>query len=1053
MKNNNLKLYQMPECIALNKLPGKSTFFPYNSEKSALKNNPESSPFYRSLNGRWQFHLFPNPEAVSEKCLEPGFKSSNWDKIKVPGNWTMQGYDKPHYTNVVMPFAEPPPFTPEKNPTGVYRTVFTMPAGWSKRRVVIHFDGVESVLYLYVNGIFAGLSKGSRNAAAFDITSFLKKGANLIACKVVRFSDASFVEDQDHWWMAGIFRDVYLYSTDSAYLADVFVRGEPDADFKNATARVLIKTGFVPGRERDLKAELKLFDKTGKSVLKRPVSGIIKKEYSSSPVGHTALFDIPVASPGLWSAESPELYRLVVTLKDDKKRVCEITSCRFGFRKVELAHRAFLVNGKPVMFKGANRHEHDDTDGKAVSREMMLKDVLTLKQNNFNAVRTSHYPSHPHFYDLCDEYGIYVWDEADLESHAYYHELTRDPRYAYAFLDRGIRMVLRDKNHPCVVAWSLGNESGYGENHAAMAGWIRHYDPSRLVHYEGATHGTPFEKNWWNRGLNKNSEATDIYSTMYPPLESLMDWYKSTDTRPFIMCEYSHAMGNSNGSLHQYWEIMESHPGFQGGFVWEWLDHGIKRKDKKGRPYWAYGGDFGDEPNDKNFITDGIVFPDRNPHPGMQEFKKIQSPISIEAADIKNGRFKLKNKNYFTSLSWLKGRYEILIDGSAVKKGTLPRVTAAPQSTQDISVPYKIPSLLEGQCAHISFYFETNRKMPWCDVNHLVGWHQFELKPASIKKLPASKKKLSEKFDITDNASACVIKQRDLSVRLDKRSGRITSLAVKNHSLLLAGPRLNLFRAPVDNDGIKLMLYNCHVLSRWKKQGIDKLQMKLVSLKMKETGGLYRIETVHVPCFENRKLDIKHVTRNEISADGCITCRNEITIGKEYEDLPRVGLEMISAAGFENLTYLGRGPHENYWDRKTSAMMGQFSSTVSGQYTPYIMPQENGNHTDCRWVTLENARGNGLLLVFAAPLEVNATHYPVDMLYKALHTFDCEPCKETYLYIDWHQRGLGTATCGPDARPEFRLKPGKYKIDFRIIPYQRGTIIPGLTALTARKSL
>ncbi len=666
-----IALWKQPEVTGIAKLPGRSTLFSFESEEKARSGDPASSRWVRPLNGKWKFGFFERPEDVPEGAVLPATADDDWPDIEVPGNWNMQGWDRPHYTNVQMPFANLPPDVPEKNPTGVYRTRFDLPAGWKGRRVVLHFGGVESVLFLYVNGTFIGLSKGTRNPAEFDVTSALVPGTNLVAAKVVRWSDASFVEDQDQWWNAGIYREVYLRATGSAYIEDVFARGDYDPATGAGALALTVSLGFVRPPRQPHGRSAPLRRRGGKPVLAKPLTAEMGTSYRET--SFQARLSRSLARVKPWSAEEPNLYRLTVVLRDAGGRVLEATSARIGFRRVEVRDRQLLVNGKPVMIKGANRHEHHPTRGKAVPRETMLADVLLLKRFNFNAVRTSHYPDDPHWYDLCDEYGIYVWDEADIEAHAYYDQLCRSPRYAAAFLDRGMRMVLRDKNHPCVVVWSMGNESGYGENHDALAGWIRRFDPSRALHYEGTMRGEWTQKGRdWSRGHH----ASDIVCPMYPHVDDVRKWAETTtDWRPMILCEYSHAMGNSNGNLREYWELFETMKGLQGGFIWEWLDHGILKKDSRGREYWAYGGDFGDEPNDRNFITDGLVWPDRTPHPAMHEAKKLMQPVGVEARSLASGRFRVRNKQSLRGTPLARGE----LGAQRRRPGREARAPAAPR--------------------------------------------------------------------------------------------------------------------------------------------------------------------------------------------------------------------------------------------------------------------------------------------------------------------------------------------------------------------------------------
>ncbi|MBW2316848.1 MAG: beta-galactosidase, partial [Deltaproteobacteria bacterium] len=649
----------------MNRWPGRSGLTPFPDAKAARAGDATASPWRISLDGAWKFQLVARPEDVPGEFADPGFDDGAWGEIQVPGHWTTQGYDRPHYTNVQMPFPEQPPRVPDANPTGLYRLRFDVPASWAGRRTVLHFGGAESVLYVWVNGVAVGLSKGSRLPAEFDLSEHVSAGENTLAVAVVRWSDATFIEDQDHWFMAGLHRGVCLLSHGRTFLRDVAADASLDDAYENGVLGVRVEVGCDGRMPPGWKARIQLLDPRGKAVWKRAVERDVA--VPGNPYLHRgtwAEFIEPVARPKKWTAETPHLYRLVVELLDAEGKVAEAVSQRVGFRRVEVRDRALRVNGVPILIRGVNRHEHDDVRGKAVTRESMLADIRLMKQFNFNAVRTAHYPNDPEWYALCDEHGLYVVDEADIESHGFLASLCHDPRYTQAFLDRGMRMVMRDKNHPSIVLWSLGNESGHGANHGAMAGWIRQYDPSRPLHYEGALQ--------WN--LYGTPPTTDVVCPMYPPIDEIVAFAKSDKSdRPLIMCEYSHAMGNSNGSLSDYWDAIEAHDALQGGFIWDWVDQGLAAVDESGREYWAYGGDFGDVPNDVNFCINGMIWPDRTPHPAMWEAKVLQQPVGVALRSAKAGRVRITNKRGFTDLSGLRGAWAMSVDGRVVKKGRLAR--------------------------------------------------------------------------------------------------------------------------------------------------------------------------------------------------------------------------------------------------------------------------------------------------------------------------------------------------------------------------------------------
>jgi beta-galactosidase len=953
----------------------------------------------------------------------------------------------------MMPFPDPPPGVPEKNPTGVYRFSTSVPAGWKGRRVIIHFGGVESVLALYASGRFVGLSKGSRLPAEFDVTDYLEDGVLQLAAVVIRWSDASFVEDQDHWWMAGIFRSVYLYATESVRINDVFARAvaEPSTlpdegawqGVVDGRLDVVVDVGHS-GEPRDTLVKLQLHDLSGRAVLSRPPASAVSSDYRLS--GFQARFAVKVPKPKLWSSETPHLYRLLVTLEDTKGRVMEATSTRVGFRSVEVRDRQLLINGRPVLIKGANRHEHDPDRGKTVPVERSLQDILLLKQFNFNAVRCSHYPDDPSWYDLCDEYGIYLIDEANIESHHYYDQICRSPRYAQAFLERGMRMVLRDKNHPSIIAWSLGNESGYGPNHDALAGWIRRYDPSRVLHYEGAMHGE------WGQGPRDYSaghSVTDLVCPMYPHWDELEAWAITTqDHRPFIMCEYSHAMGNSNGGLADYFALFEKYHGLQGGFIWEWLDHGIPLTAGNGERYWAYGGDFGDEPNDLNFVTDGLVWPDRVPHPAMYEFKKLAQPVSVECSRPASGRIRVRNRMDFETLAWLAGSWTVTVDGVVVQKGRLPKLKIGPGETSDLEIAIEKPRLQFGEEAWLNVSFRTSREVPWAPKGHEVAWEQFLL---GVGKRRQTSRAVSGTLVLERATGFATVKGEEFLLEYDTEGARITRWLWGGRELLTQGPRLNLFRAPTDNDGLKLFprdsrRMNAKALSRWLDLGLDRVELEVRRAVAKKSGdGSVVISSTHVAGVDGKTLPVTHKQVTTITPDGRLRFENEVRLGKAAADLPRVGVTLSLPGGFEEVEWYGRGPHESYWDRKSGAAVGLYHGTVREQHVPYIMPQENGNKTDVRWLALSIGEGAGLVFTFEEPLEAGVSHFAAHDLFRARHTIDLVERPETIVTIDVHQRGLGTASCGPDTLPQYTIGAGTYRFVYTVAPYAPGRGEPAAT--------
>jgi beta-galactosidase len=1007
------KTWEMPQLPSLNKLPARATLMPYPSAAEALKLTPEQSPWFMSLNGQWDFKIQPHPEAVTESAIASG----EWSAIQVPGNWTMQGFGKPHYTNVIMPFPQVPPHVPEENPTGIYHRTFTLPTEWQGRRTVLHFGGCEGVLYVYLNGQPIGMNKDARTPAEFDISQWARYGdLNALIVVVVQFSDASFIEDQDHWWQAGLQRDVYCYTTRTPHLQDIFARGDLSSDLSMGALHLTAKIGWTGESHNDCSITAQLFDREGQPVFAEPLTAA--PEGKGRVPRNEIRLEHPVPAPQVWSAETPYLYTLVVTLKTPNGE--ESVRCTVGFRSIQITDRHLLINGKKVLIKGVNRHDHSDTSGKAVSRELMETDIRLMKQFNVNAVRCSHYPNDPYWLELCDRYGLYVVDEANIESHAFYHDVCNDPRYTHAFVERVCNMVERDKNHPSIIFWSLGNESGYGLNHDAAAGWVRGADPSRPLHYEGAIAGM------WDKG----QRVTDVICPMYPQIKDIVQWALDSagkEYRPLIMCEYSHAMGNSNGSLADYWDAFERYDGLQGGYIWEWIDHGIRQLDAKGNPYWAYGGDFGDTPNDVNFCTDGLVWPDRTPHPGLYEFKKLAQPVRVEAADLENGRFKIINKQYFTSLAWLRGEWELLVDGKSVRTGALPTLGLGPGDS--IELTFDISGVKSGE-GFLNFRFYQREATLWAPADHEVAWEQIAL-PAQVAEVPVAP--TSSTVTAEDRENQIVLRMGNIEAVFDKTSGTLVQFGQHSSNRIVRGPLLNVWRAATDNDGIKLQgAQEWKALPKWLGLGLNHASHRLDNIMLNQEGDQPIVEIVHRVSGRECWNDFLHSHCYQLLPSGELLVENAVSLDEGVTDVPRIGVDLILSPDLEQLEWFGRGPWDNYADRKAAAEVGIYQSTVSGQYVPYIMPQEHGHKTDVRWLKLATADGHSLQVTGQPLIEFSASHFTASQLFAAKHTYDLIPHREVYLNLDYGQRGLGTASCGPDTLEKYCLLKSTYAFAYRL---------------------
>ena len=975
------------------------------------------------LDGRWRFQLLSKPDGATA----PG-----WGEAQVPGVWTMAGtWDQPHYTNVQMPFAGLPPTIPELNPTGVYEREFEVPAMWAGRRIVLHVGAAESVLIVSLNGEEIGVGKDSHLASEFDLTAHLRPGANTLTLRVVKWSDATYVEDQDQWWHGGITRSVFLYATHDIHLADVRIEAGLADDLTTGTLDLTVMVGFpgdvIPdgwtveatiGRIGEtLRAAAVSIDRKSlqgwtlddQRLMFRHAAGLLAPEDvtawegvlrgMSPPLDGLVSWHLDVPDVARWSAEEPNLYPLTVVLRDASGNIAEETAFEIGFRRVEIKGLDLLVNGARVFLRGVNRHDFDQHTGRVISVAAMRADLVLMKQFGFNAVRTSHYPNDPAFVGLTDELGMYVIDEADIESHAFQNTLCDDHRYLSQWVDRVSRMAMRDKNHASIILWSLGNESGHGMNHEAAAAWLRAYDPSRPLHYEGA-----IRYDWTG-----DQGITDITCPMYPPISAIVDHARSGLQRhPLIMCEFSHAMGNSNGTLADYWDAIESTPGLQGGFIWEWFDHGLVQDLPDGRRRWAYGGDFGEQPHDGNFVADGMVWPDRRPKPAMWEHRRLAAPVRIagEGTDLADGRVEISNHQHFRDLGWLRATYELTVDGVAIAGEAFGLPAIGPGDRAPVDLPGWVApggALAPGGAgeAWLTVRITTATAESWAPAGFEVCAVQVAVGSPADKTVAKTVAKTVTK-DESHGAGAG-------AVELDA-DGRLV------HPLLTAAPMLTLWRAPTDNDRIGGMA------ELWAAAGLDRLTRRLVAVEREGATTVVRSDVA-----TGTGIVVSHEARYTMLADGAIDVAETAEIPAELDDLARVGTVIEVIGDLEALEWFGPGPHETYPDRRRSGLVGRWASSVTDQLVPYIRPQENGGHADVRWLRLSDASGAGLRIDLDVPRQVSVGHVHAADLAAATHDIDLVPCTETIITLDAAHRGLGTASCGPDTLPEYLLHPGTYR--------------------------
>ena len=1076
--------WEIPELTSMRRLRARPDMVPFPTEAAALTRNPKRSRWFLSLDGEWSVSYHDRPEQVTASEVADGADTSAWPRVAVPGDLCTQGFSHPHYTNVQMPFENDPPRVPDENPAAVLRTAFDLPRGWKERRTVLHVGAAESQAWYYVNGAFAGMSTDSKLPSEFDITKFLREGRNELAILCVRWSAQSYVEDQDHWMEFGIHRSVYLYSQGAKFIEDLSVRAgwdwESDKPAGTLSARVKVDYAIPPRRDdwsirgmddpcNDWSVDVRLYDDKG-----RPVPGASLSTGPQSIDWRANLGEATVSARlrrvRPWSAETPVLYTLVATLRDRAGKALESVSQRIGFRDVCIADRQLLVNGKATEIRGVNRHEFHQTSCKFVPAETDELDIRLLKRFNFNAVRCCHYPDETRWLDLCDEFGIYVVDEADIESHANYVTLAHDDAWRHTWFERGSRMVLRDRNHPSVIFWSLGNESGCGENHLALADWIRATDPTRPIHGEGGMHGG------WNQGPSIfgtpiSHRITDVINPMYPGIEDYMVRYveKVNDDRPFIACEYSHAMGNSCGAFADYWRAIRSHKGLQGGFIWDWVEQGILRPDKGD---WGYGGDYGDVPNDVNFCCNGMVNPDRTPKPQMWDVKHVQQPVSFTLADTKKGVLSVENRDCFrTASEWLEATWEVQIAGRAVAKGRTAPLAVPPQGAASVKLlgwNWKtLPTPAAGEETFLFVSATLRSAAPWAPKGHQVAWDQMPLPLPAAPAVLTVPGKSGDRVRIVerDGDPATLVAGR-VSLAIDAGEGRIGALSVDGRPLILGGPEFTLWRSPTDNDGIKAReggdrTNSWKAMGRWCTLGMDRSEEERTACAVNVLkDGSVAIETrslIHpagpdmvrdgftveiAGKSENRKtsyrpLPVEHRASYRLEPTGELLCRHVFVVPKGLEDLPRLAVRMKLPSRLENLDWFGLGPGESYCDRRDGSFVGLFRSTVTGQYFPYIVPPEHGHHCDTRWLALTDARGRGLRFqAEGATFGFNATHLPDEVIDPAKHPSELVPEKDVTLYLDAAMRGLGTGSCGPDTRPEYRIHPGTYRLEYRIAAAQ-----------------
>jgi beta-galactosidase/beta-glucuronidase len=1004
--------WQDPAMLQRNREPARPLLIPYADDATALAGDRVRSPWYRSLNGEWLFHYAASTSLVPADATDPDADESAWDTIPVPSVWQMHGYGTPQYCNVQYPFPVDPPFVPD-HAVGCYRHVFSTPAAWDGRRIRLTFDGVCSAFTVWLNGNEVGFSKGSHMPAEFDITDLLEPDLNTVAVQVHEWSDASYLEDQDMWRFNGIFRDVWLAALPDTHIEDVEVRTAFGADRTSATLDVAVTLGGDIAAGAAIEATLitQQGDEAGSVTL------------TSNGAGQSGT--IAVADVRPWTAETPVRYTLLLRNRDADGTIREVQRQTVGFRDVEIRDQQLWVNGVSIKIQGVNRHDDHPDFGYAVPYDAMERDVMLMKQHNVNTVRTSHYPNDSRFYELCDRHGLYVIDETDLETHGFsrlgdWSELVDDPDWEAACMDRLTRMVERDKNHPSIIIWSLGNESGYGRNQDTMYDWLKQRDPSRPVHFD-----TQLQR-------EDPVHATDMLSTMYPTVDEVIRQGAKDEPKPYFLCEYAHAMGNGPGSFKEYWEAIRGSKRNIGGCVWEWSDHGIRQFTPDGEEWFAYGGDFGDFPNDGKFCIDGLTSPDREPHPSLIEMKKVYEPIAIELVDAEAGTIRITNRRYFTNLADLTLAWHLHTAGEVVAAGILD-ASPLPGESETISLD-EVASAAGTPDTWLDVFATTVHPTSWAPAGHVIAHCQLAVtapEDAGVPAMPAGP------VTVEDIGLAILVTTGHGEMIVDRAAGTITSWAVNGQELLAAGPQFDLWRAPTDNDK--------YMLEAWEQARLAHLGHDVRSCEIVEQAAdSVTIEVRSALASPSLRPAFEVITRLTIDGSGDVAIMTEATPGawlKELETLPRVGLTLHLPGSFEQVTWRGLGPHENYPDRQESATYNTWSRTVSAMAVPYVVPQDTGNRGGARWVAVAPAHGSGLLAWSDEPMHIKALPYTAHELEHATHTHELEPGGTTVLSLDHRVAGLGSSICGPKPLDRYLVPAETFSFTIHMRAIAAGTPI------------
>lgn len=1011
-----MKTWENHQIDGINRMPARAHFLTFPSKEKALLNNNRYTHAFKNLNGVWKFMFLDAPEYSPEGFFNSDFDVTKMDDITVPGNWQLQGYGKMHYSDLWYNFPINPPYVPTENPTGIYKRTFFVEESYRDKKIIIRFCGVDSAYHLWINGKEVGYSKVARNESEFDITDLIRVGEeNDVTVRVYQWSDGTYLEDQDMWWESGIFRDVELIGVPKDGINDYKVIADLDDEYKNG----IFKVEAFLRTTKEVNVTFELVDAGENTVFTKTV---VAKEGK-------ACIDEVIADVNHWTAETPYLYKLFMTVEDDGQ-IVEVIPQNVGFRNIRLNGETFLVNGVAIKFKGVNRHDYSPQNGRVVSREEIEKDIILMKQFNINAIRTSHYPNSYYLYDLCDEYGMYLIAETDLECHGFeltgdYKWITDDPSWELAYVSRMTRMIERDKNHPAIIFWSLGNESAFGCNFRKMTDVAHEMDPTRLVHYEG----------------DFDVESADVYSTMYTWIENPKKPYLMKDIiekskKPHIHCEYCHAMGNGPGNLKDYQDLVYAHDKLQGGFVWEWFDHGIESFTESGEKYYRYGGDFGDDPSNKDFCIDGLIMPDRTPSPGLYEYKKVIEPITTTAVDIQKGIINLLSRYDFANLDRFNLVYKVMEDDVILQTGFMAVPSIEARANKDITLPYDLSAIKVKPGAHyyVNISYQLREDTSYASSGHELATAQFEL-PLYKEGIVVRPEGI---LNVEKEHTTLHVKGANFSLDFNLVNGNLMNIVRDGMQVLSKGPRLTLWRAPISND--------MEIIDKLKKVYFLHLEHEVVmNIDYHMEGNILKVEVDTINSTTNSAWHFKTKYVYTVCPSGDILIDVEGTpsgrVDLAPDMLPRIGVSMHLDKSMEHVRYFGMGPGENYADSKEAAQMGLYVNTVDGLFTNYVIPQENGNHMGCKWVSMTNDRGMGLLASTEGDFNFSASWYEDKDLDDAKHT--CDLVKRDYIVfnVDYKQNALGTNSCGQWQLDKYRAKFEDFKLSFRLTPFNNKEVL------------